>query len=296
MKRAVFVVIFLACVFAVPGAFAQGQTPSSSNQQIWCYVEAERLLSRKWPSDCKGKIVSDDEAKEIRQERARRVAGSIRAKPLFADKRQIGSGSGMFVSADGHVLTNNHVIARCDAFSVTPAADGKAVVAQLVAGNAPQDLALLKTEPAGHAVARFRESEPAPATDIAVVGYPLLGRVVIKPMFVEGSVYAGAPSPSPERFMINMDVRHGNSGGPTIDRGGSVIGIVVAKINTPAVYANTGKAIYELGYSIRSQVALAFLRANGVSPSIATGPVNELDREPLLALATRYVAQIGCWK
>jgi S1-C subfamily serine protease len=276
---------------------AQAQTPkpSSSNQQIWCYIEADRLLSRKWPSDCKGKIVSDDEAKQIQVERQRRVAGTLGAKPLFANKRQIGSGSGMFVSADGHILTNNHVVDHCDAFSVTPAADGKAVVAELVAGSAPQDLALLKTAPAGRKIASFRETEPPPATDIAVVGYPLLGRVVIKPIYVEGTVYAGAP-PLRERFAINMDVRSGNSGGPTIDRAGNIVGVVVAKVNTPAVYANTGKAVFELGYSIRPQVALAFMRANGVSPQIATGPIQELDREPLFALAQQYVAQIGCWK
>jgi S1-C subfamily serine protease len=217
------------------------------------------------------------------------------AKPLFADKRQVGTGSGMFVTTDGHVLTNNHVIDHCDAFSVTPAIDGKAVPAQLIAGAAPQDLALLKTAPAGHTVALFRETEPPPATDIAVVGYPLLGRVAIKPIYVEGSVYAGR-SPSPERFMINMDVRSGNSGGPTINRAGNVIGIVVAKVNTPAVYANTGKTVTEVGFSIRPQVALAFMRANGVSPQIASGPVKELGREPLFALASKYVAQIGCWK
>src|SRR6185436_15111700 len=128
----------------------------------------------------------------------------------------------------------------------------------------------LKAELPDHGVAKFREAPPPPATDIAVVGYPQLGRVAIKPIFVEGTVYAGGPQSGgrSDRFAINMDVRHGNSGGPTVDRFGSVVGVVVAKINTPAVYANTGKAVFEVGFSIRSDVALSFMRANGVFPAI----------------------------
>jgi S1-C subfamily serine protease len=215
-------------------------------------------------------------------------------KALFEGKRMIGSGSGMIVLAGGHVLTNAHVVDHCDAFSVIPAT-GSEVAATLIAADAGHDLALLKAELPGHAVAKFRETVPPPATDIAVVGYPMLGRVAIKPILVEGTVYVGGAPRGSDRFAINMDVRHGNSGGPTVDRFGSVVGVVVAKINTPAVYANTGKAMFELGFSIRPDVALAFMRANGVSPAIG-GESAELPNDKLLEFVSRYVAQIGCWK
>lgn len=294
--------IVLALCFALiaaSGARAQAPASSGANRQIWCYAEASNLLTRKWPSDCEApaRIVSDDEAKAIRAARLRRVKGAFAPKKtLFEGKRMIGSGSGMVVLADGHVLTNNHVVERCSAFSVIPAT-GPEVAATLVATDALHDLALLKAELPGHGVAKFRETTPPPATDIAVVGYPMLGRVAIRSIIVEGTVYVGGPRSGgrPDRFAINMDVRHGNSGGPTVDRFGSVVGVVVAKINTPAVYANTGKAVFELGFSIRPNVALEFMRAHGVSPAIGGEPA-ELSNDKLLEFVSRYVAQIGCWK
>jgi S1-C subfamily serine protease len=290
------VVSLIALVAGLGAARAQAPAaPSSSNQQIWCYVEGEQLLSRKWPADCKGRIVSDDEAREIQAARVNRLKGAIAPKQaLFPGKRMIGSGSGMVVLGDGSVLTNNHVVEHCDAFTVIPA-DQKEVPAELIAVDALHDLALLRANLPGHGIALFRETEPPPATEIAVIGYPMLGRVAIKPIFREGTVYIGAAGGRPDRFAINMDVRHGNSGGPTVDRFGSVVGVVVAKINTPAVYANTGQMITELGFSIRPQVALAFLRSHGVSPGIGGGPA-ELPNDKLLDFVSRYVAQVGCWK
>lgn len=297
MKLLVVALIALVSTWGLARA-QMPAAPSSSNQQIWCYVEGERLLSRKWPSDCKGRIVSDDEAREIQAERVNRLKGAVAQKQaLFPGKRMIGSGSGMVVLGDGSVLTNNHVVEHCDAFTVVPADQNqKEVPAELVAVDVLHDLALLRANLPGHGIAMFRESEPLPATEIAVIGYPNLGRVAIKPIFREGTVYIGAAAGGrPDRFAINIDVRHGNSGGPTVDRFGSVVGVVVAKINTPAVYASTGQMITELGFSIRPQVALAFLRSHGVSPGIGGGTV-ELSNDKLLDFVSRYVAQVGCWK
>jgi len=240
-------------------------------------------------------VVSDADAKEIQQQRVKRIQGAMQApKALVEGKRQISSGSGMVVSADGHVLTNNHVIDHCDAYSVTPA-DDKAVPAELVAGNPSSDLALLRASFPSNKIAAFLEREPPAATEIAVVGYPQLGRVAIKPILVAGTVYIGGRSPSPDRFMINMDIRHGNSGGPVVDRAGRVAGIVVAKVNTPAVYAKTGKAIYEVGTAIRTAVALAFMRQNGVSPIVAQ-MAPDLEDAKLYNQVRGFVAQVGCWK
>lgn len=287
--------IALFATAAFIGSASAQQSAPPVHAQIWCHDEVTDLLSRKWSADCKGKVVSDADAKEIQQRRVKRIQDALQPPKAPVDgKRQIGSGSGMIVSADGHVLTNNHVIDHCDAFSITPV-DGKAVPAELVAGSVTHDLALLRASFPAKTIAAFLERDLPPATDIAVVGYPLLGRVAIKPILVEGSVYIGGRAPSPDRFMINMDIRHGNSGGPVVDRAGRVGGIVVAKVNTPAVYAETGKAIYEVGTAIRTAVALSFMRQNGVSPIVAqAGP--DLEDAKLYSHVRGFVAQVGCWK
>jgi S1-C subfamily serine protease len=262
---------------------------------VWCYIEDTRFLARRLPSGCAGRIVSDDEAREIQAARAARVKAAITPKePLHPGKRRIGTGSGMVVAPDGHVLTNNHVIDHCDAFSVIPAV-GEETAATLVTADTSHDLALLKASLSGRAVAKFRDREPLPATEVAVVGYPLLGRVAIKPVLVEGTVYVGKDQRYADRFAVNMDVRHGNSGGPTVDRFGSVVGIISAKVNTPAVYASTGKAVFEIGFAIRPEFAISFLHRAGISP-VTGGETKELDNDALLDFVSRYVAQIGCWK
>jgi S1-C subfamily serine protease len=295
IRSAVLSALVLAAAAALGAARAQAPAPASSNQQIWCYVESESLLSRKWPTDCKGRVVSDAEARQIQAARISRIKGAIAPKKaLFPGKRMIATGSGMVVLADGHVLTNNHVVEMCTAYTVMPATGGE-VPATLVAADAPHDLALLKAELPQHGVATFRETEPPPAADIAVVGYPLLGRVAIKPIFVEGSVYIGGFPGRSDRYAINMDVRHGNSGGPVVDQTGSVVGVVVAKINTPAVYAKTGQTMFEVGFAIRPETALEFMRKAGVSPAVGAGAA-PAGSGKLLDYVSRYVAQIGCWK
>jgi serine protease Do len=298
LKRGVFVVPVLLVLAAIAGE-VRAQTPaaSPSEQKIWCYVEDTRFLARRSPTDCTGRIVSDAEAKEIQAARAARIKAAVAPKePIHPGKHRIGTGSGMVVQPDGHVLTNNHVIDHCDAFSVIPA-DGREIPATLITTDRSHDLALLKADLSGHAAARFRDREPLPATEIAVVGYPFLGRVAIKPILVEGTVYVGRPRDPryADRFAINMDVRHGNSGGPTVDRFGSVVGVVSAKVDTPAVYASTGKAVFEMGIAIRPEIALAFLYRAGLSPKIG-GETKELDNDALLDSVGRFVAQIGCWR
>jgi S1-C subfamily serine protease len=214
-------------------------------------------------------------------------------KPVIEGKRLAGTGTGFAVAADGHVLTNAHVIDGCQGISVTPP-DAEPIVASLVAADAPLDLALLKAAAPLQGVATIREQPLPAATDVAVVGYPLHGKVAIRPIFVEGIVDVSRVG-SADRFVLSIDIRKGNSGGPVLDRSGNIVGVVVAKVNTPAVYAKTGETVRDVGFAIRPSTAANFLRRNGVSPA-AGAPGAELTDEQLFDHARRLVAQIGCWK
>ncbi len=272
--------------------------PAKPVAQVWCYDEAAGIVSRQWPHDCAGRIVDDAEAARIQRARIDRMRRAFDGPPNLFPGRQLASlGTGFVVSARGHLLTNHHVVNGCAAVSVTPAG-AEAVAAKVVASDTARDLALVAAPLAGHPVAVFRGGGAlAPASDIAVVGYPLLGRVAIKPIFVQGIVTAGGRPPGHDRYLINMDVRHGNSGGPVVDRAGEVVGVVVAKADTPTIYQHTGRVVRDIGVAIRRDVAMAFMRAHGIEPEIAPAASRkDLDDDALFRAIGRVVAQIGCWR
>jgi serine protease Do len=281
------------------GAARAASPGSELVTQVWCYDPVDGIVSRKWPHDCAGRVVDDTEAARLQRDRIDRIRRAFKGPPmLFPNRRLASLGTGFLVSARGHLLTNNHVVAGCTAVSVTPPG-AEAVAGKLLAADKARDLALVAAPLAGHPVATFRAREDlAPASDIAVVGYPLLGRVAIMPIFVQGIVTAGGTPPGRDRYLINMDVRHGNSGGPVVDRAGEVVGVVVAKADTPAIYQHTGRVVRDVGVAIRPSVAIAFLRANGVDPEIAPAVSSrgELDDDALFRETGRIVVQVGCWR
>lgn len=263
---------------------------------VWCLDDARAIVSRKPAWRCDGRVVDEKEATRIRARRARRIQGQIRKpEPLFEGTRLVGSGTGFFVSAEGHLLTNYHVVDDCTGVSVTPAG-GAALISAVIAADRAKDLALLVAPIDPDGVAVFREQPPvAIGEKLAVVGYPLHGKVAIRPILAAGRTYDGTARLGPDRFAMRIDIRRGNSGGPALDRAGRVVGVVVAKINTPQVYAATGRLIRDIGIAIRPAVALQFLRREDVPLADAAG-TTPLSDDDLFDLAHRFVGQVGCWR
>ncbi len=263
---------------------------------VWCHDEARALVSRRPAHRCSGRIVSEDAAREIEDARTRLIKRKLKGeKPLFPGRRLRGSGTGFFITAAGHVVTNQHVVATCEAVSVTPVG-GAATAATVIAGDPASDLALLQARFTPPGIAVFREpGRLLPGDDVAVVGYPLHGRMVIRPFIVTGHVYAGDGPRLPRRFAIKIDIRRGNSGSPVMDRSGRVIGVISADLNTPKVYKTTGKIIRDIGIAIRLPAVLRFLRRHQIA--FAVGVYDRtLSEAALFARAREFVAQIGCWK
>ncbi len=175
-------------------------------------------------------------------------------------QEQRGLGSGFVIDPDGYVVTNRHVIAGADEITVT-FNDGRSLAADLVGQDEKTDLALLKVE-AEEALpsVAFGDSEAVrPGDWVIAVGNPFgLG----------GSVTAGIvsargrdlPGGSIIDFLqIDAPINKGNSGGPTFDMDGKVIGV-----NT-AIYSPNGGSV-GIGFAIPSEVAskvVAELREHG---------------------------------
>jgi S1-C subfamily serine protease len=169
------------------------------------------------------------------------------------------NGTGFFVSADGYVVTNAHVIEGCDnPMVVSGFADS--AVARVLARDSRNDLALLKVEFTPDHVATLRAGV-ALGEEIAAFGYPLQGTLSQDGNFTIGNVSALAGMQNDSgRVQISAPVQPGNSGGPVVDRAGNVVGVVVSGLGTHAK-----GAAQNVNFAINATVLAGFLNSQGIS-------------------------------
>ncbi|MEF3366701.1 Do family serine endopeptidase [Methylocystis sp. 9N] len=157
-------------------------------------------------------------------------------------------GSGFIISADGYVVTNNHVVDH--ATEVEVALDnGKTLPAKVIGTDKRTDLALLK----------INDGDKLPYVEWSAAS-PRVGDWVIavgNPFGLGGSVTAGIISargrdigagPYDDFLQIDAPVNRGNSGGPAFDSRGNVVGV-----NT-AIYSPSGGSV-GIGFAIPAEVA-----------------------------------------
>ena len=163
-----------------------------------------------------------------------------------------GAGSGFFISSDGYIVTNNHVVA--DAVEITVVlADERELEAKVIGRDPATDLAVIKVEGTDFPYVQFEEqAQPRVGDWVIAVGNPFglggtatagivsgTGRQNIDPDSNAGYV---------DFLQIDAAINTGNSGGPTFDIYGRVIGV-----NT-AIYTQTGGSV-GIGFAIPATVA-----------------------------------------
>ncbi|NRA29680.1 MAG: Do family serine endopeptidase [Parvularculaceae bacterium] len=156
-----------------------------------------------------------------------------------------GEGSGFFIDDNGHIVTNNHVIDKAVTITVT-LSNGDTLDAKLVGTDPETDIAVLKVEPS----AEQRFVTFSPKADLRVGDYVL---AVGNPFGLGGTVTSGIVSalgresgpdiPYADFIQIDASINRGNSGGPTFDVKGNVIGVNTAIISPTGVNAGIGLAI-----------------------------------------------------
>ena len=172
--------------------------------------------------------------------------------------KQSGAGSGIILSEDGYILTNNHVISGADKITVyvmpeEEGAEEASYEATLIGSSESHDVAVLKIDATGLNAATFGDSDQLEIGELAVaIGNPMGN--------VHGSVTAGIISAKEQELTIDdvtinaiqtdAAINPGNSGGALFDSYGNVIGLVYAKSSSVSIegmgYAIPVNAIKEL--------------------------------------------------
>lgn len=183
---------------------------------------------------------------------------NIRLEPVGHDWRRVAAGSGFFLTADGYILTNKHVVSDTDATYVVNT-DKEQLPAKVVYRDPDQDLALIKVAGKNYPTMSLSASRVTVGEPVLALGYPLgysTDRVS------KGSVIAlnrKIVTQEPDETLtglIQSDARllPGDSGGPLLDNEGRVIGINVA------IAEGT-----EVSFSIPTSVIRAVVKKAGIN-------------------------------
>jgi serine protease Do len=174
----------------------------------------------------------------------KRFGGQDGGIPEHQSPRQmIGQGSGFFISADGYMVTNNHVVHHATTVTVTTD-QGKELDAKVIGTDPKTDLALLKvTEKGDYPFVSFAKVEPRIGDWVVAIGNPfgLGGTVTAGIISAEGRDIGSGPYD--QYLQIDAPINKGNSGGPTFNMRGEVVGV-----NT-AIYSPTGGSV-GVGFAI----------------------------------------------
>ena len=161
--------------------------------------------------------------------------------------KQLSAGSGFFVSSDGYIVTNNHVVQNADEIRVV-LKDGKELKAMVVGRDEPTDLAVIKVDGHNFPFVSFEQTaRPRVGDWVLAVGNPFsLGNTATAGIV---SAYNRDIGESfVDYIQIDAPINRGNSGGPTFDTYGRVIGV-----NT-AIFSPSGGSV-GIGFDIPADIA-----------------------------------------
>lgn len=154
---------------------------------------------------------------------------------------QFSSGTGFFIDPDGHVITNAHVVQRCQ--SVEVRTDQGVLPATILAMDTTRDLAVLKTPGPAPAVAplRLNINELNPGDPVVVYGFPGASGASGNASYVKTTVVGlHGPSGEPQWLQLQSVAQQGNSGGPVLDNSGHVIAVIAGRAETYKIPTTTG--------------------------------------------------------
>jgi serine protease Do len=141
-----------------------------------------------------------------------------------------GQGSGFFISSDGYAVTNFHVVEKADNVEVT-LDDGRVLPAKVIGADERSDLALVKVDAYGLPYVTFADTVPRIGDWVIAVGNPFgLGGTVTAGIVSAQGRDIGA-GPYDDFLQIDAAVNRGNSGGPTFDTDGNVVGVNTAIVS-----------------------------------------------------------------
>ena len=192
------------------------------------------------------------------------------------------TGTGFFITRNGYLVTNHHVVN--DSRKVRVQTVAGLLDAAIVRVDATSDLALLKVTGTFDALPVISSRTARLGATVATVGFPNIGLQGLDPKVSKGNISSLAGIHDDVRFFqISVPVQPGNSGGALFDDHGNVVGVVSAQLNQKVALERTGALAQNVNYAIKSSYLLGFLEAApGVSLKLLEAKTKEQNFEAVV--------------
>ena len=223
-------------------------------------------------------------ADKKKAEEEKKIAEKEKKKPeVSPDDNKVvpaGSGSGFFVSSEGHIITNHHVIDGCNTTKVN--FKGNQIDTQILAVDKANDIAILITNIKPERIFSVSNNDVSLLDDIIVAGFPLT-KISSAIKTSKGVVTALAGSgDNYSEFQTDTVINAGNSGGPIINQKGNVVGIAVSS------WIEEGVEGFHFG--IKSSTLRTFANSNSLKLTQANNiELSNKDLGKLIIEATVYL-------
>ena len=298
---------------------------------MWGYYEEE---AKKRKLDCKlqgrsnynkvnnSKLLEEErKRKQLEKEIAelkRKNKELQKPKKKQPPKSKGGSGSGFFISKLGHIITNEHVVKKCNKITVGDNID-RQVPAKLIEIDRKNDLALLRTTTLDLASSEtkslikklstqklgieivplataglMRSDDVELGEQIVVAGFPY-GDIFSKDIKVTfGNVNStkGVGDDS-SQFQIQAPVQIGNSGGPIYDKYGNIVGVVVAQLDKLKMAKTIGSLPENVNFGIKASTVKQFLNSSGLPTKWAERNKKMSDKD-ISQIASKQTVMVVC--
>lgn len=203
-------------------------------------------------------------------------AAPARAPVPLQAPSEVSTGTGFFVSTEGHLITAHHVVREREQVWVRWGVPSRVLKASVLQRDPQWDLALLKVEATSEALNLAKWDEVPMGLEAYVLGFPLpnlQGRTLkITQGLLSGEAKSVKGRPL---FALTAAVQTGNSGGPVLSPDGLVLGMVHSKLDALKVAEKTRDLPQNVNFALSADVLAAFMASAGlparvVSPSLIT--------------------------